>query len=273
MVQLLKSFEQKKSPASYAYRYYLSTPPTYETDTTTKWPLILFLHGKGESAQGGGPAELEYVKRHGIPKLVAAYELIKAGKPPLVKIPGPVSAEKEKDEPDAGEIPVNEECAKIVAEQFITVSPQVDLAKGYGWNTAALDALLSEVQETYRVDPNRIYVTGVSMGGSGTWNQALYSPQKFAAIAPVCGDTDPTRLGLIKKLPIWVFHGVLDTKVPVTHSEQAVEALKELGSSVKYTPYPRAKHDSWTETYNNPALYKWFLENKKERTAKSPTRA
>ncbi|KNC97369.1 dienelactone hydrolase [Spizellomyces punctatus DAOM BR117] len=266
---LLRPFVQQKSPAAYAYQYLLSTPPQYEEDSSKKWPLILFLHGAGESARGG-QNDLEFVKRHGIPKLVTAYELIQAGKPPIVHVPDLKAAKKtvDEEEPDAASLPVPEETAKLVAETFITVSPQVDLTKGYGWNAHVLEHLLNEIEDTYRVDASRIYVTGVSMGGQGTWNIALHNPQRFAAIAPICGGTDTLRLGLIKHLPVWVFHGVLDNIIPITESEQAVEALQEHGGKVKYTSYPRAKHDSWTETYNNPEVVKWFLEHKKERNVK-----
>lgn len=142
---------------------------------------------------------------------------------------------------------------------FIVVSPQCP--ENTFWNTDILLALLDEIEANYRVDKNRIYVTGLSMGGHGTWSLALAQPNRFAAIAPVCGWSIPSVACTIKHLPIWVFHGALDNVVPVISSEVMVEKLKECGSNVELTIYPEANHDSWTETYNNDKLYEWFMEH------------
>ena len=142
---------------------------------------------------------------------------------------------------------------------FIVVSPQCP--DEYFWNDDLLLALLDEIEENYRVDKNRIYVTGLSMGGHGTWSLALAQPNRFAAIAPVCGWSHPVEFCKIAHIPIWIFHGAKDFVVPVSASEQMVEKLKSCGgSNVKLTIYPEANHDSWTETYNNEELYKWLLE-------------
>lgn len=141
---------------------------------------------------------------------------------------------------------------------FIVVSPQCP--DDIFWNVDILIALLDEVVAKYRVDTNRIYVTGLSMGGHGTWELALRQPNRFAAIAPVCGWADTSKASSIANLPIWVFHGAKDVVVPIGASEQMVEKLKSCGSNVKFTVYPEANHDSWTETYNNEELYKWLLE-------------
>ena len=141
---------------------------------------------------------------------------------------------------------------------FIVVSPQCP--EDMFWNTDILSALLDEIEESYRVDKNRIYVTGLSMGGNGTWSLALAQPDRFAAIAPVCGWSVPSVACKIKNIPIWVFHGAKDNVVPISSSEVIVEKLKSCGSDVNFTVYPEANHDSWTETYNNEELYKWFME-------------
>jgi predicted peptidase len=145
---------------------------------------------------------------------------------------------------------------------FIVVSPQCP--EDMFWNTDVLTALLDEIEANYRVDKNRIYITGLSMGGYGTWSLALAQPDRFAAIAPVCGWSVPSVACTIKHIPIWVFHGAKDNVVPVSSSELMVERLKSCGSDVKFTVYPEANHDSWTETYNNEELYKWFLEQSLE---------
>ena len=110
------------------------------------------------------------------------------------------------------------------------------------------------------MNTGRIYLTGLSMGGYGTWSLAIAYPGRFAAIAPVCGGSEPFFAGRIKDIPAWIFHGAKDSVVPVSKSEEMVNALKKHGSNVKFTVYPEAKHDSWTATYNNPELYEWFLK-------------
>lgn len=149
---------------------------------------------------------------------------------------------------------------------FIVVSPQCP--EDMFWSTDVLSALLDEIEANYRVDKNRIYVTGLSMGGNGTWSLALAEPNRFAAIAPVCGWSVPSVACTIKHLPIWVFHGAKDDVVPISASEIMVERLKSCDGNVKFTVYPEANHDSWTETYNNEELYKWFLEQSLDKNVK-----
>jgi len=145
---------------------------------------------------------------------------------------------------------------------FILVSPQCPL--GQRWDPLELSVLLDKIEEDYRVDTSRVYITGLSMGGEGTWKLAFAEPHRFAAIAPVCGRTDSYYLdaGILKNMPTWVFHGAKDDVVPITESERLVNALKEAGSTVKFTIYPEANHNAWTETYNNEELYKWLLAHK-----------
>jgi predicted peptidase len=97
------------------------------------------------------------------------------------------------------------------------------------------------------------------MGGFGTWTLATRYPERFAAIAPICGGGDRYLVNRLKNVPAWVFHGEKDTTVPIQASKDMVDALKRAGGTVQFTTYPEAGHDSWTETYNNPELYKWFL--------------
>jgi predicted peptidase len=141
---------------------------------------------------------------------------------------------------------------------FIVVSPQCP--KDEIWSVDVLDMLLDEMALRYRVDTSRIFVTGLSMGGTGTWDLAVAYPDRFAAIVPICGRGDPDKAAVIKDLPIWVFHGAKDDVVPPELSINMVKALKALGSPVKFTLYPDAGHDAWTETYDNPGLYEWMME-------------
>ena len=148
---------------------------------------------------------------------------------------------------------------------FILVSPQCP--EGKGWDPEEVIALLDEIQAKYKVDPDRVYLTGLSMGGFGTWETASQHPERFAAIAPICGGGRPFMARRLKPLPTWVFHGEKDNVVPIKRSEEMVEALKQAGGDVNFTRYPEAGHDSWTETYNNPKLYEWFMQHKrKEKT-------
>ncbi|RPI70147.1 MAG: phospholipase, partial [Ignavibacteriales bacterium] len=135
---------------------------------------------------------------------------------------------------------------------------------GQWWSISDLDVLLNEITDEYKVDKKRIYVTGLSMGGFGTWELAIKYPDRFAAIAPVCGGGNSRLAGILKDLPVWVFHGAKDNVVPLKNSEEMVEALEKVGGNVKFTVYPDATHDSWTETYNNPELYEWFLNQSRK---------
>ena len=146
---------------------------------------------------------------------------------------------------------------------FIVVAPQCPT--GRWWEPFELAALLDDIEQQYKVDKKRIYVTGLSMGGFGTWALAAYQPNRFAAIAPICGGGEPFMTRLYAHVPTWAFHGDQDNVVPLERSERMVEALKRAGGDVKFTVYPGVGHDSWTETYDNEELYKWLLqhENKK----------
>lgn len=142
---------------------------------------------------------------------------------------------------------------------FIVLSPQCP--DNEFWNTDVLSELIDEIESQYRVDKNRIYLTGLSMGGNGTWSLALAQPNRFAAIAPVCGWSHPVEFCKIAHIPIWIFHGAKDNVVPLNFSEQIIQQSKACGgANIKFTVYPEANHDAWTETYNNEELYKWFLE-------------
>lgn len=145
---------------------------------------------------------------------------------------------------------------------FICISPQCP--DTIYWNEELLLPFYDEIIAKYPIDKNRIYITGLSMGGFGTWKSIIAKPDLFAAAVPICGGGDPSKLESIKSLPIWVFHGAKDDVVPLIRSKEMVDGLKELGSNVKFTVYPEATHNSWTETYNNPELYDWLLQQKKK---------
>lgn len=163
---------------------------------------------------------------------------------------------------------------KLIAQgkhfPFVVVSPQCP--DGQWWDIEMLGALLDRIERDCKVDPDRIYVTGLSMGGFGTWALACAQPDRFAAIAPICGGGEPKLARQITHLPTWVFHGDADSTVPVDRSKEMVEALKTAGGNVKLTVYPGVGHDSWTRTYDNPALYEWFLSHRRGEARRTETK-
>ncbi len=214
---------QKRVSHKVAANYLLHLPPDYKANAKKRWPLIIFLHGAGERG-----TNLSLVTKHGPPKVV----------------------KNKTDFP------------------FILVSPQCPA--GERWDNETMMALRQHAIDKYRVDTDRVYLTGLSMGGFGSWSLGMAYPDKFAAIAPICGggETIPILLAdkrkqeQLKKLPIWAFHGAKDPVVKLEESEKMVNALKRIGSeNVQLTVYPEAQHDSWTETYDNPKLYDWFLSH------------
>lgn len=146
---------------------------------------------------------------------------------------------------------------------FVVVSPQCP--RGSRWEAWRLSVLLDEVINKNDIDEERVYITGLSMGGFGTWDLAAYSPERFAAIAPICGGGNTLDGKLLINLPAWVFHGAEDKVVPASFSESMVTAIRRAGGGPKITIYPHAGHDSWTETYENPELYEWLLKKKRRK--------
>ncbi len=155
---------------------------------------------------------------------------------------------------------------KIVEQQkdfpFIVVSPQCPERDWWTDKNEVLINLLDDITARYDVDTERIYLTGLSMGGYGTWALAAVYPERFAAISPICGGGKRFMAYQLKDVPIWAFHGAKDNLVPLKESQEMVDAIKGLGGDAKLTVYPEAGHDSWTETYNNKELYDWFLQHR-----------
>ena len=125
--------------------------------------------------------------------------------------------------------------------------------------------LLDEVVNQNAVDKHRIYLTGLSMGGFGTWDWACAYPGRFAAIAPVCGGGDVMFADELKYIPVWAFHGQDDPVVPVKRTTEMVEAVNKNGRNAKMTIYPGIGHDSWKKAYADDELYKWLLEHTRKK--------
>jgi len=223
-VQRPEQFHFEKS-LNAEVNYLLFLPKGYDSKSKRRWPLILFLHGAGERG-----TNVWKVATHGPPKIATA-------------------------QPDF---------------PFIVVSPQCP--DGQTWSKDVLLGLLDDIVARYAVDKGRVYLTGLSMGGYGTWDLGLSYPERFAAIVPICGGgqmitillSGGNKAAALKSLGVWAFHGAKDPVVPPEESKRMVEALKRAGvPEVKFTVYPEAQHDAWTETYNNPALYDWLLQHER----------
>ncbi len=147
---------------------------------------------------------------------------------------------------------------------FIVVSPQCPPGDRWTKKTEVLIHLLDDIVARYDVDTERIYLTGLSMGGYGTWSLASEYPERFAAIVPICGGGRRFMAMMLKDVPVWAFHGAKDNVVPVKESEEMVNAVNARGGNARLTVYPNAGHDSWTATYDNQELYDWFLKHRKK---------
>ncbi len=147
---------------------------------------------------------------------------------------------------------------------FVIVAPQ---SSDWAWNVGALGSLLDEVLKCYRIDAGRVYLVGNSMGGNGTWALAAHYPERFAAIAPICGRGDPGTAQRLKDVPTWAFHGAADRVVPLEQSERMIAALKQAGGDAQLTVYPGVGHDAWTSTYANPRFYEWPLQHRRGRVS------
>jgi predicted peptidase len=143
---------------------------------------------------------------------------------------------------------------------FIVVSPQCD--PGHSWDPDVLIMLLNEIEKKYRVDKDREYLTGLSMGGGGTWDLAIHQPHRFAAIAPISAFGDPTAVSILKDTPVWVTHGDADPTVRLAADVAMVDALKAAGGDVRFDVIKGGAHDVWTDVYDKDDLYNWFLSHR-----------
>ena len=218
------------------YRLYKVKNPT----AGTKYPLILFLHGAGER---GNNNTSQLMANAGA--TVWATDAHQTKHPAYVIAPQ-CPADKQWVDTNWG--------LGSYSTTTVPVSDQL---------TTALE-IADAVAKEFVTDPARQYITGLSMGGYGTWDAIVRNPNRFAAAIPICGAGDPSKADLIKSLPIWTANGSADTTVPPKGTHDMVDALKALGSPVKYDEYPGVGHDSWTMTYANEAVIDWLFTNKKD---------
>lgn len=151
-------------------------------------------------------------------------------------------------------------------EPAFVVAPQCPENSRWTEHLDGLKALLDDLLDRHPIDPSRIYLTGLSLGGQGAWFWAAHSPKRFAALVPICGRTDPDAAERLKTLPIRVFHGAEDNVVPLSESEKMVAALREVGSQVELTVFSGVGHDSWTPAYSDLELYTWLFAQRQAGT-------
>jgi predicted peptidase len=222
-------------------RYMLFTPKNYKSDGK-KWPMMLFLHGIGECSND----DLSRVKVHGPAHLVD-------NRPdfPFVVVT-----------PQLPPPPGYKEGVSYTSEQIVALACKA-------WKAEELIQLVDHVAAKMNIDPDRIYVTGLSMGGYGTWRLVATHPDRFAAAVPICGGGEPEKMApALSRVPIWAFHGAKDPIVPLVAGQAMVDAVKRAGGDVRFTIYPEATHNSWTETYDNQDVYDWLLAHRLHSSAK-----
>ncbi len=211
------------------YRIY--TPRPIEDETV--YPLIVFMHGAGERGSDN-TAQL----KHGVGSIIRFIE--RFNQPAFVIAPQVADGHQWVDTPWSDDAHV--------------------LPKSPSASMSLLLGLIDSVNQTLPIDRRRIYITGISMGGFGTWDLLMRRPDEFAAAIPICGGGDETSAHLIRDIPVWVFHGGDDQVVKTHRSRNMIEALEGVAGRPRYTEYPGVGHDSWTVTYDNPEVLHWLFE-------------
>lgn len=222
------------SSADETMPYQLMKPLNF--DSSKSYPLILFLHGSGERGHDN-KRTLTHIE-----SLLTA-DSNRINFPAFVLVP----------QCDTGHRWVEVDWKALSHTQPTEPSKYMRLSI----------ELLHEIESRFPIDPKRIYVTGLSMGGFGTWDIIARLPNKFAAAAPVCGGGDIETAAVIKNIPIWIFHGSTDKVVKASRSNHMYEALLKVGGNVKYSEYPEVGHDSWKPAYREPDFLKWMFGQRK----------
>ena len=217
-----------------ALKYRLIKPMGYKFGK--KYPLVLFLHGAGERGDDNASTLKHAAKDFADLERRAKY-------PAYVVIP---------------QCPTDRRWSEVDWSKDASALPEEPSDP-----MRNIKELLDEMVENAGVDPNRIYITGLSMGGYGTWDLAARMPDRFAAILPVCGGGDDRVAGRIAALPIWCFHGDADTAVPVDRSRTMIAAVKAAGGRPIYSELPGVGHDSWTPAYRDGFVLDWLFSQRK----------
>jgi predicted peptidase len=222
--------------------YRILYPANY--DKTKKYPLLLFLHGAGERGKDNEK------------QLAWGSKLF-------------ITEENRKNFPAIVVFPqCPEESFWAVMKTDQTKQPAVrtfDYTVGPNWPLAAANELVKKISKEEGVDKSRIYISGLSMGGMGTFESVYRYPEMYAAALPICGGGDVNHYDKrVAKIPFWVFHGAADAVVNPQLSRDMVEKLKSLKAEVKYSEYPGVNHDSWKNAFAEPEYLSWMLLHKKK---------
>jgi predicted peptidase len=221
--------EYKNEP----FKYRLLKPEKIEPGK--KYPVVLYLHGAGERGKDN-VAQLRY-----LPEWLASAD--NRAKYPCFLIAPQCRPDKKWSNVSWAD--------KAAADLPAEPSDQMNVAVG----------ILDEVLKSYPCDVDRVYLTGLSMGGYGSWDLAERTPGRFAAVAPVCGGGDAKRADRLVGVPVWAWHGTDDPAVPVERSRLMIEAIRSAGGTPKYTELPGVKHSSWVQAYHGPDnLLPWMFE-------------
>jgi predicted peptidase len=270
--QLLRKRHQSKATGK-PREYFLYLPVGYQSETSKKWPVILFLHGGGE--RGDGLEDLKYTLMHG-PLMEAWIQgrdlpfIIINPQMPLFDRPQPQRQPLPERSPEGtapprpyGNRPSQPMARESVEDQRAPGSPP------QGWEMVE-DEVLAMVDNTvadYRADAGRVYLSGLSYGGYGTWFLGTRHPERWAAIAPICGGGDPKLVDRLvaQKLPLWIFHGGRDPVVPTSRSLEMALALEAAGHpEVRFTVHEDLGHNVWTRVYEGQDIYTWFLKHRRQ---------
>jgi predicted peptidase len=214
--------------------YRLLVPEKY--DPRRAYPLVIFLHGAGERGNDNAKPLHDGV-------IPWARELSRV-RPSFVVVPQCPATGQWVDTPwtngsyALGRVPISRPLGAVVA-------------------------LLAALRREFHVDPHRIFVTGLSMGGFGAWDLLMRYPDTFAAAMVVCGGGDPTQAARIKRVPVWAFHGSADDVVPVTGARAMIKALRAVGGRVRYTEYKGLGHNVWDKAYGNEPALLWLLAQRR----------
>ncbi len=216
-------------------RYRLLVPD--EFDAGKKYPLVVFLHGAGERGEDN-EAQLRWA---------------------VADLTSPDNRKKYPCFLVAPQCPTNQKWVEVDWS-----APSHDQPADPSEPGGLVLKLIGALGKEYPIDPRRIYLTGLSMGGYGTWDLLARRPELFAAGVPVCGGGDEKQAAVLARIPIWAFHGARDESVPVRRSRNMVEAIRKAGGQPRYTEYPDVAHASWVPAYKDPELLRWLFAQKKE---------
>ncbi len=237
-------------PTTVNRSYRLLPPANLSGKPDEKFPLVIYLHGGGSRGEDGAKPITE-----ALPKLLSTPEM-RAEFPCFVLVPQCREGLYEDGRPFNWTKWENQSAAPAMwLKSDQEPSDQLRAAM----------AALNDVMSRQPIDPARVYLSGVSMGGSGTWSWASRQPEKFAALLTVCGLSEVSRAEPVAKIPVWTFHGAKDEVVPVQRTRDFVKALQDLGGKVKYTEYPDGGHGIANQAFSEDdhAALKWLFEQKR----------